>query len=61
MLTGFFVSPGGPERMKSELREDTSGPSSTSDVESDSDSPTEVSVQVNGVLGNTAVFLHCCN
>lgn len=41
--------------MKIELREDVSGPSSTSD-ESDSDSPTEVSVQVKGILGNTAVF-----
>ena len=33
----------GLERMKTELREEVSGDSSVSDVESDSDSPTEVS------------------
>lgn len=34
--------PGGLERVKTELREEVSGHSSVSDVESDSDSPTEV-------------------
>lgn len=36
------VSPGGLERVKTELREEVSGHSSVSDVDSDSDSPTEV-------------------
>ena len=34
--------PGGLERVKAELREEVSGHSSVSDMESDSDSPTEV-------------------
>lgn len=34
--------PGGLESVKNDLREDVSGHSSVSDVESDSDSPTEV-------------------
>lgn len=38
------VSPGGLERVKTELREEVSGHSSVSDVESDSDSPTEVNI-----------------
>lgn len=38
----FFCVSGDLERMKTELREEVSGHSSVSDVESDSDFPTEV-------------------
>lgn len=38
----FVCLPGGLERVKTELREEVSGHSGVSDVESDSDSPTEV-------------------
>lgn len=36
---------GGLERVKTELREEVSGHSSVSDVDSDSDSPTEVNTE----------------
>lgn len=39
-----MFSPGGLERIKAELRDEVSGHSSVSDVESDSDSPTEVNI-----------------
>lgn len=41
----FLLSSGGLERMKTELREEVSGHSSVSDMESDSDSPTEVKMR----------------
>lgn len=43
-LISVLFSSGGFERMKTELREDVSEHSSMSDVESDSDSPTEVNI-----------------
>lgn len=42
----FLCFPGVLERVKSELREEVSGNSSVSDVESDSDSPTEVNITI---------------
>lgn len=42
----FLLSSDGLERMKTELREDVSGQSSSSDMESDSDTPTEVDMRL---------------
>lgn len=42
----FLCFPGVLERVKSELREEVSGNSSVSDMESDSDSPTEVNITI---------------